>query len=83
MTRRINNYEKHQKLIAKVLDAVKNSDSGITVRELARRFHVKQFEILLVCDDCDELEPAVGIKVGSGYFEFESVGDYIVEYYGE
>ena len=57
-----------------------------TVRQAARRFRVKQREILECVDGVGDLPVgfdyfgiAVGMRVGSGIGEFDCEGDYLIE----
>lgn len=52
-----------------------------TVRELAKRYHCKQDEIIGIVDDHENLDLIVGMRTGSGHSEFDTKGDYRVEWY--
>jgi len=54
-----------------------------TVREMARRYRVRQQDIvdMLECHDSVCMNVAVGI--GDGFYEHESIGDYNFEWTGD
>lgn len=52
-----------------------------TVRELAMRYRCKQDDIIDMVDDHENLDLIVGMRTGSGYGEFDTKGDYRVEWY--
>ena len=54
-----------------------------TVRMIATRFGIAQKEVITLCEDIDDLDYNVGIRVHSGYGVFSVIGDYLVEYAGE
>lgn len=61
-----------------------NSDGSynfVKVRDLARRFRVKQQIILDWVEDSERLDLIVGGATYSGWFEHDHVGDYEVELY--
>lgn len=53
------------------------------VRDLAKRFRIRQAEVLSMIEDSPELDLLVAFRSGGGVGELEDKGDYRVEYYGE
>lgn len=54
-----------------------------TVRMIATKFGIAQKDVIALCEDTNDLDYNVGIRVHSGYGVFSAVGDYLVEYAGE
>ena len=50
-----------------------------TVRELARKYKLKNDEIITLVEDNDDLGYNIGIRVGSGHYVEKYKGDYTVE----
>ena len=59
----------------------KNNQNLPTIRDVAKKFRMKQANVLYLIEDIDELEYNVGFAVGSGHYEYPMIGDYTVEYY--
>lgn len=80
--------EQHMALRAKLVAFAKeysttrpNSDWP-RVRDLARRFKVRQSDILSACEDEECLDLVVGVQIpGSGYASEDKEGDYRIEWY--
>ena len=53
------------------------------VRMLSKLMRVRQSEIIELAEDSEVLDVIVGIRSGNGIGEFENIGDYQIEYYGE
>jgi len=53
-----------------------------TVRELARRYRVRQQAVVDELESHDLLCMNVGVGIGSGVWEHESIGDYNFEWMG-
>lgn len=55
-----------------------------TIRDLARRYKVRQDDIIDMVEDCETLDLIVGHQIpGTGYSTFDTNGDFKVEYVGE
>lgn len=54
-----------------------------TVREMARRYRVKQRDIVEMLECHDSVCMNVGIGIGGGVYEHESIGDYNFEWMGD
>ena len=55
-----------------------------TVRQVARKYRITQQAVLDLCEDWHGegyMKPAVGIRIGSGAAEFDTIGDYLIEAY--
>lgn len=73
-----------QHLFAFARGLAENGHPFPTVREAAKRFHTSQQAVLDACDDWQGdgyMQPAVGLRSGSGVGVFERTGDYLVEAY--
>ena len=53
------------------------------VRDLARRYRIRQADVLAMIEDSEELDLLVAFRSGGGVGELDDKGDYRVEYYGE
>ena len=53
-----------------------------TVRELARRYRVRQQDILDMLEEHENVCVNVGIGIGNGVHEHKSIGDYSFEWLG-
>lgn len=54
-----------------------------TIRMIAKRFGIRQKQIITICEDTEDIEYNIGIRTHSGYGVFSTIGDYLVEYVGE
>ncbi len=54
-----------------------------TVKELARRYRVRQCDVVDALEDCESVCMNVGVEIGNGVWEYESIGDYNFEWVGE
>lgn len=54
-----------------------------TVRELARRYRVRQRDVVDALEDHGDVCMNIGISIGDGVYEHESIGDYNFEWMGE
>jgi hypothetical protein len=54
-----------------------------TIRVVATRFGIAQKDVITICEDTNDLDYSVGIRVHSGHYVFPNIGDYLVEYMGE
>ncbi len=54
-----------------------------TVRELARRYRVRQQDVVDALECHDSVCMNVGIGIGNGVWEHESIGDYNFEWVGD
>lgn len=75
-------------LADKIAKHVASSENGfVEVRKLARRFRVRQQEIIEAAEDSaangEPLDIIVGFRNHSGHCFEEKIGDYQIEWYGE
>ena len=70
-----NNYESLVRIVRARQDAKHGPPE---IRYLARRLHIKQCDVLQLCEDLD-LNVNIGIQCGNGIGEFDRIGDYTVE----
>lgn len=58
------------------------SGEAPTVRELAHRYRISQQEVMDSLEDHEPICMNVGLQIGNGVFEHESIGDYNFEWMG-
>lgn len=81
-----NQWEKIEKILTKLPGYIQSKMdqpwlSYPTVRDLARRYHCSQSDIIDAVESHDQLDLIVGMGTATGVGKFESKGDYRVEYY--
>lgn len=81
------NFDQHIKIQDRLVEYAKGySDKPWqdwpTVAELARRYKVKQSDIVDIAEGHDNLDLIVGMRTGSGHGAFATIGEYRVEWFG-
>jgi len=77
-------YIQYQKKIEDlvVLNLLDPDSPLLTVRYIARKFRLKQSDVIDMAEDSLILNYNVGIRTHSGIGEYDNIGDYTLEYIG-
>jgi hypothetical protein len=77
---KLKKYIKFQhKIFQEVVWNLFTSDYLLTIRELARKFRIRQSDVLDMIEDSPDLGYNVGVRINNGIAEYKNIGDYTVD----